>query len=162
MFALYQTRRQLWMIVSETNRVIGMGVVRQLRTRSFHQYYRGWYPGRVPICHLDCFWFSSLLRQVFLQALWSSPLQTNTSKFHFYLKCRSTFYELQAALKGCHVISKRLISLKICIQLINLLLSLEFQVSKFISITLTPKSASATKYPKAFEVVLLNVTGGAK
>ena len=29
------------MIVSETNRVIG-------RTRSLHQYHRGWYPRRVP------------------------------------------------------------------------------------------------------------------
>ena len=51
------------MIVSETNRVI---VVRQLRTRPLHQYYSGWYSGRVPICELDCFLFSSLLRQVFL------------------------------------------------------------------------------------------------
>ena len=44
--------------------------------------------------------------------------------------------------------------------LLNLLII--FQTSKFISIALTPREASAAKYPKAFEVVLLNATGGAK
>lgn len=150
------------MIVSETSRVIGMGVVRQLRTRSFHQYYKGWYPGCVPICELDCF---------FIIVLASTGFSSSTLVFFFsnaHLQIPFLF-EMQKHLLRVSSCSERMPRyfeafniLKICIQLINLLLSLEFQVSKFISVTLTPKSASATKYPKAFEVVLLNVTGGAK
>ncbi|PFX17387.1 G-protein coupled receptor 98 [Stylophora pistillata] len=36
------------------------------------------------------------------------------------------------------------------------------ETSQLITIALTPREASPTKYPKAFEVVLLNATGGAK
>ncbi|XP_015763361.1 PREDICTED: G-protein coupled receptor 98-like [Acropora digitifera] len=36
------------------------------------------------------------------------------------------------------------------------------ETSKLISISLTPNEASATPYPKAFEIVLLNATSGAK